>query len=107
MPDDLSDQEFAARADEALEALQRGLLGLADREGFEVELEGGVLNIYFEEPTEARFVISPNSPVHQVWVSALVHSYKLGWSDEAGAFVLDGETLAQLIERLIHTHLGR
>ncbi len=107
MPGNLTDQAFAARADEALDALQRGLLGLADREGFEVELQGGVLNLYFEEPAEARFVISPNSPVHQVWVSALVHSYKLSWSDEAGAFVLEGETLAGLIDRLIHIHLGR
>ena len=28
-------------------------------------------------------------------------------ADEAGAFVLDGETLAGLIDRLIHIHLGR
>lgn len=107
MPNSLTDQEFAARADQALEALQRGLLDLADQEGFEVELQSGVLNVFFEEPTEARFVVSPNSPVHQIWVSALVRSYKLSWSDEAGAFALDGETLAALIERLVHAHLGR
>ena len=106
MPDGLTDQEFAARADAALEALQRGLFDLADREGFEIDLQEGVLNLYFEEPSEARFVVSPNSPVHQIWVSALVRSYKLSWSDDAEAFVLDGETLAQLVERLIHTHLG-
>jgi len=106
MLDGLTDQEFAAKAEEAIEALQRSLFDLADREGFEVDLQGGVLKIGFEEPTEARFVISQNSPVHQIWVSALVRSFKLAWSDEAGAFTLDGETLAQLVERLIHTHLG-
>ena len=88
----LTDQEFAARADEALESLQRGLMDLADREGFEVELQGGVLNVFFEEPTETRFVVSPNAPVRQIWVSALVRSYKLSWSAERGAFELDGET---------------
>jgi len=103
----LSDQEFSAQADAALESLQRGLLELADREGFEVELQGGVLNVFFEEPTEARFVVSPNAPVRQIWVSALVRSYKLSWSDENRAFELDGEPLATLIERLVHTHLGR
>jgi CyaY protein len=103
----LSDQEFSAQADAALESLQRGLLELADREGFEVELQGGVLNVFFEEPTEARFVVSPNAPVRQIWVSALVRSYKLSWSDEHGAFELGGEPLAALIERLVHTHLGR
>ena len=107
MSHQMTDQEFAARADEALDSLQRGLMDLADREGFEVELQGGVLNVYFEEPSEARFVVSPNSPVHQIWISALVRSYKLSWSVESGAFVLDGETLAQLVERLVHTHLGR
>jgi len=103
----LTDREFASRADEALETLQRGLMDLADREGFEVEFQGGVLNIFFEEPTETRFVVSPNSPVRQIWVSALVRSYKLSWSAERGAFEMDGETLPALIERLIHLHLGR
>jgi CyaY protein len=51
--------------------------------------------------------VSPNAPVRQIWVSALVRSYKLGWSPERGAFELDGETLPVLIERLIHVHLGR
>jgi len=103
----LSDQEFSAQADAALESLQRGLLELADREGFEVELQGGVLNVFFEEPTEARFVVSPNAPVRQIWVSALVRSYKLSWSDEHRVFELDGEPLAALIERLVHLQLGR
>jgi iron donor protein CyaY len=107
MSQPLTDQEFAARADAALESLQRDLLELADREGFEVELQGGVLNVYFEEPAEARFVVSPNAPVRQIWVSALVRSYKLPWSHERQAFELDGESLRALIERLIHTHLGR
>ena len=107
MSHQMTDQEFAARADEALESLQRGLMDLADREGFEVELQGGVLNVYFEEPVEARFVISPNAPVRQIWVSALVRSYKLSWSAGRGAFELDGEPLSALIERLVHTNLGR
>jgi CyaY protein len=107
MASTLSDQEFSSRADAALESLQRGLLELADREGFEVELQGGVLNVFFEEPTETRFVVSPNSPVRQIWVSALVRSYKLSWSPEHLAFELEGEPLAALIERLVHTRLGR
>ena len=107
MSQPLTDPQFAARADEALEALQRGLMDLADREGFEVELQGGVLNIYFEEPSETRFVVSPNAPVRQIWVSALVRSYKLSWVPERGTFELDGEALPALIDRLIHLHLGR
>ena len=107
MADQISEQEFRVRADAALDALQKDLGALADREGFEVELQGGVLNVLFEEPTEARFVISPNAPVRQIWVSALVRSFKLSWSPDLQAFVLEGETLAGLVTRLAHTHLGR
>ena len=103
----LTEHEFHVRADAALESLMHTLGDLADREGFEVELQAGVLNILFEEPTEARFVISPNAPVRQIWVSALVRSFKLAWSPDLQAFALDGEPLAALIERLIHTQLGR
>ena len=101
----LSEPEFRVKADEALESLRRSLLPLADREGFEVELQNGVLNVVFEEPSEAKFVVSPNAPVRQVWVSALARSYKLTWSPELAAFVLGGETLPQLLDRLVHVHL--
>ena len=105
MTEPLSEPSFRVKADDALETLQRDLLDWADREGFEVELQGGVLNVLFEEPSAARFVISPNAPVRQVWVSALVKSYKLGWSEDRQAFVLDGEPLHDLIVRLIRQHL--
>jgi len=96
----LSEQEFRVRSDEALESSRRALLPLADAEGFEIELQNGVLDVLFEEPSEAKFVISPNAPVRQIWVSAMARSYKLSWSPELGAFALNGETLAALLERL-------
>lgn len=101
----LTEQEFRVRADDALDAARRGLLPLADREGFEVELQNGVLNVVFEEPSDAKFVVSPNAPVRQIWVSAMARSYKLPWSAEAAAFALEGETLPQLLERLTRTFL--
>lgn len=99
----LTEQEFRVQADDALDAARRALLPLADREGFEVELQNGVLNVVFEEPSDARFVVSPNAPVRQIWVSAMARSYKLPWSPEAAAFALEGETLPQLLERLTRT----
>jgi CyaY protein len=96
----LTEQEFRLEADRALERVQRALLPLGDREGFEVELQNGVLQVIFEEPTPAKFVASPNAPVRQIWVSAMSRSYKLPWSREASAFVLDGETVEALLERL-------
>jgi iron donor protein CyaY len=102
----LSEQEFRLKADEALEALRRALIPLADKENFEIELQNGVLNLVFEEPTETKFVVSPNAPVRQVWVSAMARGYKLSWSPEQNTFALDGETLAAMLDRLARTFLA-
>jgi iron donor protein CyaY len=102
----LTEQDFRVKSDESLERARRALLPLADEAGFEIELSNGVLNLLFEEPTEARFVVSPNAPVRQIWVSAMSKSYKLSWAPEAGAFALNGEPLPQLLERLARVHLG-
>ncbi len=101
----LSEQDFRVQSDVALEAARRALLPLADSDGFEVELQNGVLNIVFEEPSETKFVVSPNAPVRQIWVSAMARSYKLSWSPATSAFALDGETLPQLLERLTRAFL--
>jgi iron-sulfur cluster assembly protein CyaY len=103
----LSEQEFRLQSDEALQRARRDLLALADEAGFEVELQNGVLNLIFEEPTDAKFVVSPNAPVRQIWVSAMGRSYKLSWSPEAGAFALNDERLTDLLGRLARTFLGR
>jgi CyaY protein len=101
----LTEQEFRVRSDTALESARRALLPLSDSEGFEVELQNGVLNLVFEEPSETKFVVSPNAPVRQIWVSAMARSYKLAWSPDLSAFALAGETLPQLLERLARVFL--
>ena len=94
------------KSDAALESARRALLPLSDSEGFEVELQNGVMNLVFEEPSEMKFVVSPNAPVRQIWVSAMARSYKLSWAPDAGAFALDGETLPQLLDRLARTFIS-
>src|SRR4051812_12010053 len=103
----LSEQEFRVKSDQALESARRALVPLADEAGFEVEVQNGVLKVEFEEPADEKFVVSPNAPVRQVWVSAMSRSYKLSWAPELGAFALDGETLAKLLDRLARTFLGQ
>ena len=103
----LSEQEFRVTSDQALNAARHALLPLADSEGFEVDLQNGVLNLVFEEPVETKFVVSPNAPVRQIWVSAMSRSFKLAWAPELGAFALDGETLPVLLERLTRQFLNR
>jgi len=102
----LTDQDFRLEADRALERLQHALLPMADEHGFEVELQNGVLQIVFEDPSPAKFVVSPNAPVRQMWVSAMSRSYKLTWQPESSTFALDGESLDTLIKRLAHQFLS-
>ncbi len=101
----LSDQEFRIKSDDAMEQIRRALMPLSDQEGFEIELQNGVLNLVFEEPSDAKFVVSPNGPMRQMWVSAMAKGYRLPWAPELGTFALDGETLEQLLERLTRTFL--
>jgi frataxin-like iron-binding protein CyaY len=101
----LSEQDFRVKSDEALEQARKALLPLADREGFEIEFSDGTLNLLFDEPSETRFVVSPNAPVKQIWVSAMARGYKLPWSPEAGTFALNGEPLPVFLMRLAQEFL--
>lgn len=101
----LSEQDFRLQADDALERAQHTLLSLADDEGFEVELQNGVLQVIFEDPAPAKFVVSPNAPLRQVWVSAMSKSYKLAWAPSSSAFEIDGEKLEELLRRLVRQFL--
>ena len=103
----LSEQEFRVRSDEALQNARQTLLTLADEKGFEVELQNGVLDLVFEEPRETKFVVSPNAPVRQIWVSAMARSFKLAWDDGRQVFALNGETLVDLLDRLAREFVGR
>ena len=101
----ISEQDFRVKSDEALEQARRALVPLADQAGFEIEFSDGTLNLLFDEPSEARFVVSPNAPVKQIWVSAMARGYKLSWAPESGTFALNGETLPALLDRLTREFL--
>jgi len=99
----IDEQDFRRKCDAAFEDLKRRLIASGDQHGFDVEGESGKLEVLFEEPEETKFVISPNTPVREIWISALATSFKLAWSEKAGAFVLPktGETLTQVMSRII------
>ena len=104
----LSEQDFQKKADAAFDDLKRRLLSLGDEHGFDVEGESGKLEVLFEEPAEAKFVISPNTPMREIWISALSTSFKLGWSEAKDSFVLEktGEDLTGVMSRVISEQLG-
>jgi iron donor protein CyaY len=102
----LDELEFRRHAEATLEALKQHLIALEENEdaGFEVEEQSGALNVVFEDPA-GKFVITPNTPVRQIWISARATSFKLDWDGSRFVLPRSGEELTPLIERLIHEHL--
>ena len=104
----IDEATFRRESDRALETLKQSLIAAEDdNAGFEFEDNNGVMNIIFENGS-SKFVITPNTPIRQVWISAQATSFKLDWSDAAHAFVLPktGEALLPLTERLLREHLN-
>lgn len=103
----MDEQEFRAHSDRALEALQRKLTAASDHFEFEPDFNAGALSIEFEE-SKAKFVISPNTPVRQIWVSAHSKSFKLDWDAAKSQFALadTGQTLNDLIASAISAQVG-
>jgi CyaY protein len=104
----LDEAQFRRESDRALEDLKQALIAAEDQDaGFEFEDNNGVMNILFEDGS-SKFVVTPNTPVRQIWISAQATSFKLEWSEAQSAFVLPktGEALRPLTERLLREHLG-
>jgi CyaY protein len=99
----MEDVEFRRLADTAIEDLKQELYAAEDEGNFEVEEQAGALYVVFAEPP-AKFVITPNSPVRQIWISARNTSFKLDVVDSEFVLPKTGETLAPLVHRLIADH---
>ena len=103
----MDEQDFRRHSDETIEGLKRSLYEAEGEADFEVEENAGALHVAFEDPP-AKFIVSPNAPARQIWISALSTSFKLDWSDQKKDFHLakSGETIRQLMARLINEQLG-
>lgn len=103
----MDDLTFQKRAEASLEDLFHALNRASGEYDLEADMNAGALTVEFEEP-KAKFVVSPNSPVRQIWVSANVKSYKLDWNEASGKFVLPatGQSLRELMAEAIGRHLG-
>jgi len=103
----MDDQEFKNFADQALDNLYQRLVASSDQHDFEVDFNAGALAVEFDSPP-GKFVVSPNSPVRQIWVSAHSKSFKLDWDAARGEFVLTGtgQSLAELMGEAVGKQLG-
>jgi len=108
----LDESTFRRESDRALESLKQSLIRAeeeseAEEIPFETEEKNGVLNVVFEHDG-SKFVFTPNTPVRQIWISALTTSFKLDWDESASLFRLPktGEDLQTLTQRLLREQLG-
>jgi CyaY protein len=108
MSEPISEADFQLNAEEAIAELERAFGKLAEERDIDVQIEGGVLRVTFEEGEPGRFIVSPNSSVRQLWVSARVSSLKFDWQEQTTQFVIlaTGETLRQAMSRLTQEQLG-
>jgi iron donor protein CyaY len=102
----LNETEFRTQSDSSLEKLNKALGVVAEEHDAEVMYQNGVLTIEVEEPNPGKIVISPNTPVRQIWISAQSRSFKLDWSGNAFVLPATGESLDVLVGRLVGEQLG-
>jgi iron donor protein CyaY len=102
----LTETEFRSLFDTATDKLNRSLGKVAENYDIEILFQNGVLTIEVEEPNPGKIVISPQSSTRQIWISAQSKSFKLDWSGSDFVFPASGETLNQLVGRLVGEQLG-
>src|SRR5918911_65638 len=102
----LTESEFRSRYDDAFDNLNRGLGVVAEEHDVEILFQNNVLSIEIEDPNPGKIVISPQAPTRQIWISAQSTSFKLDWAGSAFVLPSTGETLNQLVGRLVGEQLG-
>jgi iron-sulfur cluster assembly protein CyaY len=104
----MNDAEFAERAEQTLADLEDRLNEASADMDMEVEAGEGTIKIRFEDPHPGTFVLSPNPPAKQLWLSARTTSFKFNWSDQVNGFVHEksGEPIDQTLGRLISEQMG-
>ena len=102
----VDEQQFRLRADAAMSDAYDALVEASDEHDFETDL-GDTLTVEFTDPP-AKFVISPNAPVRQIWVSAHSRSFKLDWNEGRQTFVLTetNRSLRELLADAVSEQLG-
>ncbi|MEI8135445.1 MAG: iron donor protein CyaY [bacterium] len=98
---------FIERYDHTINILDDQLSSLIDAgSDFDLEKNGDVLSIIFDDGS--KFIISPNSPVNQLWVSANYEGHRFNyseseanWSDEKS-----GQLFTEYLSVLLGEKLG-
>lgn len=102
----MEEHEFRRHADKAMNDLHQILSNAAETDPYDADLREGNVVVEFENPP-AKFIVSPNTPARQIWVSAHNRSFKLSWDEQEGTFVVPetGQTLTSLMRQVVAKQL--
>lgn len=96
------DAAFAERAAQALDRIERGL----DDSGFEVERAGdGIVEIEFEDGSQ--IVVNRHSVAREIWVAARSGGFHFRWDGGRWIDTRSGEELFAALGRLVAAQSGK
>ena len=100
----MDESEFEARADAALEALERALEGADVEADFELK-GGGILEIEFDDGS--KIIVNRHGAAREIWVAARSGGFHFRWDGAAWRDTRSGEELFAALSELVSRPLGR
>jgi CyaY protein len=103
MSETVSERDFETYADRELRKLERAL---TDGEGFEVDLESGILTISFDDGT--RYVVNSHRAARQIWMAAERSAWHFDYLPAEARWVAakSGDELWSAVARVLTNKLG-
>jgi iron donor protein CyaY len=99
---------FSQRYDETTRRLESQLTDMIDGGAeFDLERAGDVLTVEFENGD--KIIVTPNSPVEQLWISAEYQGHRFNWSDQKADWVgeKDGVALNSYLSSVLSRKAGK
>ena len=100
----MDESEFEARADAALEALERALEAAAVEADFELK-GGGILEIEFDDGS--KIIVNRHGAAREIWVAARSGGFHFRWDGAAWRDARGGTELFSALSDLVSGQLGR
>ncbi len=100
----MTESEFNALADAALERLERTLEEHAPDCACETKADG-VLELEFDDGS--RIIVNRHSPAREIWVAARSGGHHFRWDGAKWADTRDGLELFQSLSKLVSAQSGR
>ena len=99
-----SEEEFEARALEALARLEQALEASAAQADIELK-PGGILELEFDDGS--KMIINRHAAARQIWVAARAGGFHFSWDGAAWRDTRDGSELFAALSRLVSAQSGR